>query len=126
MIIVKKIFRNKLSYLLKLTLVLILFQSCNVYKSPTNLEQAAIANEEGYLKVTMLNGDEYIYETIEFVDDKFYGVKIVNEETIKTRLLKDEVKDVQRQNKNSSNSIGFTGIVVGIGSAILGVLMFGS
>ena len=126
MIIVKKIFRNNLSYLLKLTLILIVLQSCNVYKNSTSLEHAATANEEGYLKVTMLNGDEYIYESIEFVEDKFYGVKTVNEETIKTILLKEEVKEVQRQNKKSSSSIGFTGIAIGVGSIILGVLMFGS
>lgn len=123
---IKKIFGNLPHNLLILALVLIVLQSCNVYKSPTNLEQAAIANEEGYLKVTMLNGDEYIYETIELVEDKFYGIKTVNEETIKTILLKEEVKEVQRQNKKSSKSIGFTGIAIGVGSIILGVLMFGS
>lgn len=126
MIFRKKIIGKKFHNELILAIVLILLQSCNVYKDPINLEQAAIANEEGYFKVTMLNGNEYVYESIELIDTKFYGITSDNENKIKTILLKNEVKKVEKQNKKTSNSIGITGILIGAGSIILGVLMFGS
>ncbi|WP_456376027.1 hypothetical protein [Lutibacter sp.] len=126
MIFIKKIIGKKFHNVSILVVVLILLQSCNVYKDPINLEQAAIANEEGYFKVTMLNGDEYVYEAIESIDNKFYGITSDNEKKIKTILLKNEVKKVEKQNKKSSNSIGLSGIVIGVGSILLGVFMFGS
>lgn len=120
--IIKKPFSISFLKILGLLLALILIQSCKAYKSPTSLEQAAKTEEKGYMKVTVVNGDEYIYENIEFSADTYYGVKTVNGEKVKTMLLKEEVMKVERKNKTAS---GLIGITIGVASAILVVLMFG-
>ena len=73
----------------------------------------------------MANGDEYIYESIEFRENTYYGIKTANGEKTQTVLLKEEVMKVERQNKKSSSFLGVTGIAIGIASIILGILMFG-
>ena len=78
MLIAKKIFNKNFHKILGLLLVLMLFQSCSTYKKSTNLEQASQSEEKGYVKVTMANGDEYIYESIELKENNYYGVKTVN------------------------------------------------
>ena len=104
-----------------LLLALMLIQGCKAYKSPTDLEQAAKTVEKGYVKVTMVNGDEYIYENIEFSGNTYYGIKTVDSEITKTVLLKEDVLKVERRNKSG---LGAIGIIIGIGSVILAILMF--
>ncbi|HEY9222470.1 MAG TPA: hypothetical protein VIO43_12955 [Lutibacter sp.] len=125
MLIAKKIFNKNFHKILALLLVLMLGQSCKVYQKPTNLEQASQSEEKGFVKVTMANGDEYIYETIELKENNYYGVKTVNGEIMKTALLKEDVLKVERQNKKSSGFFSVTGIVIGAASIALGILMFG-
>lgn len=125
MLIAKKIFNKNFHKILGLLLVLMLLQSCSTYKKSTNLEQASQSEEKGYVKVTMANGDEYIYESIEFKENNYYGVKTVNGEITKTALLKEDVLKVERQNKKSSGFFSVTGIVIGAASIVLGILMFG-
>ena len=125
MLIAKKIFNKNFHKILGLLLVLMLFQSCSTYKKSTNLEQASQSEEKGYVKVTMANGDEYIYESIELKENNYYGVKTVNGEITKTALLKEDVLKVERQNKKSSGFFSVTGIVIGAASIVLGILMFG-
>lgn len=117
--------KNFLKYL-GLFLVLTLLQSCNVYKKSTTLEEASNVEQKGFIKVTMTNGDEYIYESIEQQEQAYYGVKTVNGEKIKTVLLKEDVLKVERQNKNTSGFFSVTGIVIGAASIVLAILMFGS
>lgn len=107
-------------------IVFILFHSCKVYQDPTTFEQAATSNDKGYMKITMLNGDEYIYEDLDVVDGNYYGISTKNGEKITTLLKKDEIKDVQRHNKKSSVFFNLLGITVGIGSIFLAISMFGS
>jgi hypothetical protein len=125
MIIHKKLFNKDLLKILGLFLVLILLQSCSTYKKSTNLEEASKVDQIGIVKVTMANGDEYIYEAIEFAEGTYYGVKTVNNEKVKTTLLKENVLKVERQNKNSSGFFSLTGIAIGVASIVLGILMFG-
>ena len=117
--------KNFLKYL-GLFLLLTLLQSCNVYKKSTTLEEASNVEQKGFIKVTMTNGDEYIYESIEQQEQAYYGVKTVNGEKIKTVLLKEDVLKVERQNKNTSGFFSVTGIVIGAASIVLAILMFGS
>ena len=125
MIILQKSFNKNVRKFFGLLFVLMLFQSCKAYKSPTSLEQAAKTEEKGFVKVTMVNGDEYIYESIELGDGIYYGVKTQYSEKLKTALLKEEVLKVERQNKKASGIFSFMGITVGVASVILGILMFG-
>lgn len=125
MIILEKSCNNNFFKIIGLFLVLMLLQSCNVYKKSTNLEEASKADQNGYVKVTMVNGDEYIYEAIEIKELTYYGIKTVDGEKNKTVLLKEEVLKVERQNKKSSGFFSVTGIVIGAASIVLGILMFG-
>ena len=119
MIIVKK----PLYRILALLMVFMLFQGCKSYKEATSLEQASKVDEKEYVKVTMVNGDEYVYEAIDYSENTYYGVKTVNGEKVKTILLKDDVLKVERQNEKSSNFFGTVGIAIGIVSIILGIFM---
>ncbi len=114
--------KNILSFLI----VFFLFQSCKVYQKPTTLREASTNTDKGYMKITMINGDEFIYENIEVVDGNFYGTNTKEGKIITTLLKKDEVKDVQRQNKKSSVFFKILGATVGIGSIFLAITMFGS
>ena len=125
MIIFKKSFNNNFRKILGVLFVISLLQSCKVYQKSTNLEEAAQAQEKGFVKVTMVNGDEHIYEAIEFSGNSYYGVKTVNGENVKTVLLKEAVLKVERQNKKSSGFFGLIGITIGVVSVIFAVLMFG-
>src|SRR4030066_224803 len=125
MIILKKSFSKNFLKFLGLFLVFMLLQSCNVYKKSTNLEEASQVDQKGFVKVTLVNGDEYIYESIELKEDTYYGVKTVDGEKTKTVLLKEDVLKVERQNKKSSGFFSVTGIAIGAASIVLGILMFG-
>jgi len=120
--IIKVSFSKSFLKILGLLLALILIQSCKAYKSSTSIEQAANTEEKGYMKVTMVNGDEYIYENIELREDTYYGVKMVNGEKVKTILQKEEVMKVERRNKSA---FGLIGITIGVASIVLAILMFG-
>ncbi|MDP3360448.1 MAG: hypothetical protein Q8S41_13985 [Lutibacter sp.] len=125
MIILKKSCNNNFLKILGLFLILMLLQSCSTYKKSTNLEEASRAEQEGVVKVTLANGDEYIYDSIEFKENTYYGIKNIEGGKTQTMLLKEDVMKVERQNKKSSGFLGITGITIGIASIILVILMFG-
>ena len=121
MSILKKTFSKHFLIISGLLFSLMLTQGCKAYKSPTNLAQAANTEEKGVVKVTMVNGDEYIYENIEFSGDTYYGVKTENGEKVKTTLLKEEVLKVERKNKGG---LGVLGTIIVLGSVVMAILMF--
>jgi hypothetical protein len=125
MTILKKLFNKDFLKILGLFVLIILLQSCSTYKKSTNLEEASQAEQNGVVKVTMTNGDQYIYEAIELRENTYYGIKTIDGGTTKTVLLKEDVMKVERQNKNSSGFLGITGIAIGVASIVLGILMFG-
>ena len=124
--------KNILSYktfnnIITLCICLFLLQSCKVYQDPISLNEAANNTNEGYYKVTMNNGDEYIYEKIELNNDNNYvGFILVDKKPTETILNTFDIKSIQKQNKKSSGFSNVLGIGVGVGSIILGVLMFGN
>ena len=100
-----------------------LFQACKLYQDPISIDEAVKTEEKGILKVTMMNGDEYIYEAIENVDNKYYGIYLVDDQKVKEQLNMELVKDVQKQNKKSSKGNNLLGLGVGILAVITGVMM---
>ncbi len=102
-----------------------LMLSCKVYQNPISLNEAANSTSEGYYKVTMHNGDEYIYERIELNSDNNYiGFLMKNKKPTETILKNEEIKSIQKQNKKSSGVSNILGFGVGIGSILLGIYMF--
>lgn len=107
-------------YYIKFLGLLLILSSCNVYKSPTTVNDALDNNEKGYLKVNMKNGDELIYERLERNEDKVYGVKTVENQEIKSILIEEDILNIQKQNKKTTASFKIIGLSVGLGSLILG------
>jgi len=124
MLLYKKIIRKNLFRFFKLCLIFILFQSCKTYQDPISFEDSIENIEGNQLKMTMKNGDKFIYEDIEVVDGLIYGIHFIDGKKIQTLLDKDNIKDVQFRNKNSSKGSNFLGIGIGILSVISGLLMF--
>ena len=105
--------------------ILIFLVSCSVYKQPTDLNTAASSNEKGMLKITMVNGDEFIYESVVKEGDYFYGINSKTGVANKTLLAPNEIAKVERQNKGASGFMNVFGIGLGIGSIVLAILMLG-
>lgn len=125
MISLKFLNNKSLNKIITFLICFCLLQSCKVYQDPISLNEAANNTSKGYYKVTMHNGDEYIYERIELNNDNNYiGFLIKDKQPTETVLKNEEIKSIQKQNKKSSGFSNFLGIGVGIGSIVLAVLMF--
>lgn len=110
--------------LLGLGLLFILFQGCKVYEDPITVDEAANIEKKSYLKITMLNGDKYIYDAIESIGDDYYGIYYKEGEKLKTLLKTTEIKDVQYHNEKASAGNNVIGIGIGVLSLAAGILMF--
>jgi len=118
---------KSLNKIITLLVCICLLQSCKVYQNPISLNEAANNTSKGYYKVTMHNGDEFIYERIELNSDNNYiGFLVKDKKPVETVLKSEEIKAIQKQNKNSSSFSNALGIGIGVGSVALGILMFGS
>jgi hypothetical protein len=95
--------------------------SCKVFHEPISLNEAANNTEKGYYKVTLNNGDEYIYQSILIENDAYFGITKNNNKIIETPLIKSDIQSIQKQNTKASNFSNILGIGVGIGSILLGV-----
>ena len=98
--------------------------SCKVFHEPISLNEAANNSEKGYYKVTLNNGDEYIYQSILIENDAYFGITKNNNKITETPLIKSDIQSIQKQNTKASNLSNVLGVGVGIGSILLGVFMF--
>jgi len=99
--------------------------SCSGYKTPVSLATAETEKLD-YVKVTLSNGDEFIYEYIEYQNDGYYGINTVDGEQIKTALQKSDIMEIRQKNKKSSGFLNFMGVLIGAGSIVLLVVMLGA
>ncbi|SNR72603.1 hypothetical protein [Lutibacter flavus] len=97
--------------------------SCKVYQDPISLNEAANNTSSNVFKVTMLNGDEYIYDNIEVNNNNYFGINKKPNEIVETPLIKNEIKSIQEKNRKSSSLSNLIGVGVGIGSVVLAILM---
>ena len=118
------IFKRNIFYkILSIFLLLILSQSCKIYNNPVSFEQAVNNEEDKIVKITMNDGNEFVYESLEMNDGLYYGIQNNGVEKVKTPLDKNEIQSVQLRKKNSSKGTNALGIGVGILSIIVGALM---
>jgi hypothetical protein len=106
--------------------LLLLFSSivsCKVFQDPISLNEAANNTQKGYYKVTLNNGDEYIYQSILIEIDAYLGINKNKNEIIETPLNKNDILSIQKQNTKASGFSNVLGVVVGIGSILLGISM---
>ncbi|MBT8317984.1 MAG: hypothetical protein HKP59_10190 [Lutibacter sp.] len=102
---------------------MILSQSCKIYNNPVSFEQAVKNEEDKIVKITMNDGNEFVYESLEINDGLYYGIQNNGAVKVKIPLNKDEIQSVQLRKKNSSKGTNALGIGVGILSIITGALM---
>lgn len=112
-----KIFYKFIFVMLCISLIV----SCKVFHDPISLNEAADNTEKGYYKVTLNNGDEYIYHSIIIENDAYFGITKNKNEIIETPLNKSDILSIQKQNTKASNFSNILGIGVGIGSILLGI-----
>lgn len=104
------------SWLLAIVMV---FQSCTVYKStPVTLDQAV----ENELKVRIIttSNKTFIYKKIVFDEGKYYGIDRVKSKKIKIPINGDLVKSIQIKNQLLSALVSVaTPIVIIIGIGVI-------
>ena len=98
--------------------------SCKIFHDPISLNEAADNIEKGYYKVTLNNGDEFIYQSILVENDAYFGINKTNNQITETLLVKSDIQSIQKQNTKASNFSNVLGVAVGIGSILLGIFMF--
>ena len=108
-----------------LVLIALFIQSCKTFKEPISLNEAAISKTEHLYKVTMLTGEEIMLENIELDNGLYFGTSIKKEGKERILIDKVKVKSVQEVNKKSSKSSNGFGLILGILSVGIGILMFG-
>jgi len=116
--------KNSYLKLFQICLLFMLLQGCKLYQNPISIDEAVKTEEKGIVKVTMMNGDEYVYESIEVSDNKYYGVYLVDNQKMKEALNIERIKDVQKQNRKSSKGNNMLGLGVAVLAAIAGIMMF--
>jgi len=81
--------------------VIIIFQSCSVYKSkPVSLIEASKENIK--VKVRTNTNKKMKFKRIEYDGVNFYGIQKENGELIKINLSQNEIKTVKLKNKGLS------------------------
>ncbi len=74
---------------------LILFQSCVVAYKPTSMPLSQIARRQEKVRVEYNNSEIYRFEKIEQKGNKFYGIKEVKGEIVKTSIEVDRINNVK-------------------------------
>ena len=87
------------------------------------MAEASNNDSKGVIKVTMQNGDKFLYENIEIIEDQYYGVFVQNDEKIKIPLKEEEIKSIQVKSEKASFFSKFLGITAAVGAMVLGVTM---
>ena len=101
--------------------LLILIQSCTVYKT-ANVSLYEAASSKSRVKITRNNGNKEIFSKVELFDDgEYYGKKkifLVGPENV--MIKKDDTQKVQIADKTASTIINVTGILVGSAIGFIG------
>lgn len=110
-------------FFLKFLLLAVLFQSCKLYKDPISVDEAVEIKEKTYFKVTLMNGDEFIYDSIDLNEGNYYGVYTKDEHTSSDLLKKENVKSIEQYNKKTSKKNGVVGIGIGVLAGVFAAMM---
>ncbi|MCR8668019.1 hypothetical protein NO995_10025 [Aestuariibaculum sp. M13] len=95
---------------------IMLLQGCSVYRSnPTTIEH--VIRNESKVKMVFKNNKTEKFEKIIIEEGNYYGVTIINGETIKHPLDQNEILVVKEKNKSLSTILG-----IGIPVVVLGTI----
>lgn len=102
-------------YLLPLSL---LFGSCHVYqKIPVTLDDAVSAKQR--VKIITANNQKLYFQNIEKVDSTYYGVEVSRNVLVKKPFKKEEIWQIQLQDKPKSRLLSISVVTVAVGLLVL-------
>ena len=123
---------------------IILFQSCKVYdKKPVSLGYATMIDHSIFksVKVEMLNGEEFVFDSIYFKGTELYGLMEIKEKVYdeskekfvkrksktEVKIDKDKIQKIRLQNSNKSGWVtAFVVIGIAIPTILLGLFIAAS
>ncbi|HZW63045.1 MAG TPA: hypothetical protein VFF15_05285 [Flavobacteriaceae bacterium] len=98
--------------------MLILFQSCKVYhKDTVTLEQAAKDGRRAKIETT--TSKKYVFKTISYENDTYYGINKIKGKTVKIPLEKTKMESVRLENKSLSTVLTLGLFVAVVGAVVL-------
>jgi len=109
-----KTLKKQLRSITLLLAIVMIFQSCTVYKSANVTLDQAVQNESK-VKVRTINNERFKFNRIGVEDGNYYGVKKNNSVVIKTPLDQNFIKTINEKDKTLSTilSIGIPVVIVG-------------
>ncbi|UKM66251.1 hypothetical protein GSB9_02832 [Flavobacteriaceae bacterium GSB9] len=113
-----KTIKKLIRLIAKFFALVVLLQSCTVYKSANSTLEHAFKSKSK-VKVTTTNNDSYRFKRIDFEQGKFYGVQKVKGELKYITLDEGSVLSVNEENRAVS-SISTFGVFIG---SILGIIV---
>ena len=100
--------------------LLVLLQSCSVYKSDNLTLDQAVQNESR-VKVKTINNEKYKFKRIEIADGHYYGVKKVKGKDIKVPLNRAEVSKINEKNKSLSTILTIASPIIITTAFLVGI-----
>lgn len=96
-----KIFKQYVKRISTLLMVLVLFQSCTIYKR-ANVTLDKTIDSKIKTRITNINGRKYNFKHVVFEDNDYYGVAKSHGEIVKTKLSEKSIEKVQLKDKTGS------------------------
>lgn len=87
-----------------LFIMLMMLQSCTIYKKGFITLDQAVQNESR-VKIQTKNDEKIKLKKIVFENERYYGVNKVNDETVKIPLDEKQIKTIQEKNKSKSTTV---------------------
>jgi CHASE3 domain sensor protein len=111
-----KAIKDRLRPITWLLAVVMVFQSCTVYKStPITIDEASKANDK--VRIYKRNGEKLkYYRIVQGNDGKYYGDQIINKMHNNFLINEDEIEKIQIKDKSTS-----TILTIAIPVAIIGI-----
>ena len=111
-----KAIKDRLRPITWLLAVVMVFQSCTVYKStPITIDEASKANDK--VRIYKRNGEKLkYYRIVQGNNGKYYGDQIINKMHNNFLINEDEIEKIQIKDKSSS-----TILTIAIPVAIIGI-----
>ncbi|MEM7185292.1 MAG: hypothetical protein AAF466_01430 [Bacteroidota bacterium] len=103
-----------------LLVLLLLFQSCSLYKGSITLEEAVASEKQ--VKVTSTEYPKPLqFKKIEQIDGQYVGLPKRYSSTEAIVLQKEKITKIKEHDKTASNIVNFTPLVL---IATLGIILF--
>lgn len=119
-----KTYKKKIRMVTFFFTMLILMESCVVYKDHSvTLKRASMS--KNWVKIETKTSQIFKYEQVIFENEKYYGINIVKGEIVKTELIESKIASINLEERRKSKSLN-TVIPVAVGAVVVGALLIGA